>query len=211
MRLVLMGPPGSGKGTQAERLCADYAIAHISSGDILRAEVARKSDFGLQIKEFMDRGEIGPQELITEVVLDYIGRNCPEAFVADGFPRTAYQARKLDESFPADRAVLLDVPDGAIVKRITGRRICRDCKTIYHVESRPPRRDGICDACGGALVRRDDDNEATIVRRLEVYRNDTMPVIDYYRDRGILTVIDGTDEPDDVYREIARIARNAGT
>ncbi len=202
MRLALMGPPGSGKGTQAARLCADLGIAHISSGDILRGEVARKSDFGLRIKEFMDRGEIGPQELITDVVLAHIGRTCPDGFLADGFPRTRHQAERLDERFPVRAAVLLEVPDEVIVARITGRRTCPGCSAIYHILTRPPKRDGTCDTCGAALVQRTDDNEATVARRLEVYRTDTAPVIDYYRERGILRTTDGTAHPDRVYEAI---------
>nr|HPR49734.1 nucleoside monophosphate kinase [Spirochaetota bacterium] len=156
--LVLIGPPGSGKGTQAKELKTHYNIPHISSGDVLRSEVARGTELGKKIKVFMDRGEIGPVELITEAILSYVKENCPEGFLLDGFPRTVYQAEKLDALFSITAALFISVPEEEVVSRITGRRTCKGCGAIYHTVASPPLKDGICDSCGAELIQRSDDN-----------------------------------------------------
>lgn len=202
MKLVLIGPPGSGKGTQAQKLKERYGVPHLSSGDILRAQVAAGTEFGKKIKHYMDRGEIGPAELITEVVLDHLSRQCPGGFILDGFPRTVYQAEKLSERHRIDAALFINVSDREITGRITGRRICRDCGTIYHVSSNPPRVDGICGSCGGALYQRTDDNEETVLNRIRVYDRETRPVLDYYRNAGLLHEINGERDAAVIFEEI---------
>ena len=202
LKLTLIGPPGSGKGTQASRLKVKFGIPHVSSGDVLRSEVARGTDFGRQIKGFMDRGEIGPVELITSVVLDFINRECPKGFLLDGFPRTLYQARKLDEARGVTAALYISVPEDIIVKRITGRRTCKACGAIFHVLTSPPKKEGICDACGGELMRRSDDNEETALNRIRVYKNETVPVLDFYREKGLLRTIDGDGTTDEIFSRI---------
>lgn len=205
MKLVLIGPPGSGKGTQAERLRDHFNIPHISSGNVLRSHVARGTDLGKKIKSFMDRGEIGPVELITEAILTYIKDNCPAGFILDGFPRTIYQAEKLAELFSIDAALFISVPDEIILERITGRLTCSTCSAIFHRTYKKPAHENICDLCGGDLIQRSDDNEATVINRIRVYTEDTKPVIDYYTRSGELNVIDATGSPDEIYEKIVRI------
>lgn len=205
MRIVLLGKPGSGKGTQAGMLSVETGLPHLSSGAILRDEISERTPFGLQIEEYVLRGEIGPQELITEVVFSYIERKgYDRGFILDGFPRTVYQAQRLDERYMPDRCVLVDVPDDLIVERISNRLTCADCGAIYHTSSRPPMSPGICDSCSGQLVQRSDDNDETIRKRLEIYRGDVQPVLDRYRDADRLTVIDGTSAPSDVFIELKK-------
>jgi adenylate kinase len=204
-KIVLIGPPGCGKGTQASRIRETFSIPHISSGNILRDEVRRGTDFGRQIKEFMDRGEIGPVELITEVIMNYLGENCPSGFLFDGFPRALYQAEKLKERHNIDAAILISVPDEDIIKRITGRRTCTACSEIFHVEYNPPVKPHICDRCGAPLILRDDDNRETVQNRLSVYRNQTMPVIEFYKKEGLLREVDGAKEPAAVFQDIMKL------
>jgi adenylate kinase len=205
MKLVLIGPPGSGKGTQAAMLMKHYRIPHLSSGDILRNEVAAGTDFGKQIKQYMDRGEIGPAELITEMVLAHIDGHCPGGFILDGFPRTVYQAEKLGERHTISATVFIDVPAEEITSRITGRRTCRKCNAIYHVKNSPPKTDGVCDRCGGELYRRPDDTEETVMNRIRVYASETMPVLDFYRNAGLLRSVSGDRDGDAVFSEIISI------
>lgn len=205
MKLVLIGPPGSGKGTQAARLRERFGIPHLSSGDILRAQVAAGTDFGKKIKQYMDRGEIGPAELITEVILDHLGRTCPDGFILDGFPRTLYQAEKLSESHAINAAILIDVPEKEIILRISGRLSCRKCNSIYHSTSRPPRQENVCDACGGPLFHRQDDNEETILNRMRVYNEETRPVIDFYRKAGLLHAVNGARDAESIFADIVAL------
>lgn len=207
LKLVLMGPPGSGKGTQARMLCEKYSIPHISSGDVLRAEVAAGSELGKRIKSFMDKGEIGPVELITEAIISYIDKNCPAGFLLDGFPRTVYQAEKLSEKHSPDTAILLSVPDEEIINRITGRRTCEKCKSIFHIRTSPPRIENICDSCGGRLVQRSDDTAETAANRIRVYNNETRPVISFYESRGILSTVSGLGNSQDIFMSISRIIK----
>jgi len=203
MRIVLMGKPGSGKGTQAAMLSEETGLPHLSSGAILRDEIREKTPFGMRIEEYVLRGEIGPQELITGVVFNYIERKgYVSGFILDGFPRTIYQAEKLDEQYRPGLCLLIDVPDNLLVDRISSRLTCTGCGAIYHATSRPPGRTGICDTCGGKIGQRPDDNTEAIRKRLEIYRSDVQPVIDRYRDTGRLIVIDGTPAPAEVHASL---------
>ena len=202
MKLILIGPPGSGKGTQAARLKERFAIPHLSSGEILRAEVSAGTDLGLLIDGYMKKGEIGPAELITKVVLAHIDAHCPDGFILDGFPRTVYQAQQLDARHQVDAAIFIAVPESEIVRRLLSRLICPRCGSVFHETAHPPRESGICDRCGSALGRRMDDNEATIMNRIRVYREETMPVLDHYRSSGILHDVEGNGDPDTVFMGI---------
>ncbi len=202
MKLVLIGPPGSGKGTQALKLKEKYGIPHLSSGDVLRSQVAAGTEFGKKIKVYMDRGEIGPAELITEVILHHLAGNCPGGFILDGFPRTLYQAEKLSERHRMDAALFINVSEREIISRVTGRRTCKNCGAIYHIKTKPPHTAGICDSCGGPLYHRPDDNEETILNRIRVYDNETRPVLEYYRRAGLLHDINGEQDAEVIFREI---------
>ncbi len=202
MKLVLIGPPGSGKGTQALKLKKRYGIPHLSSGDILRAQVAAGTEFGKKIKIYMDRGEIGPAELITEVILHHLSDTCPDGFILDGFPRTLYQAEKLAGAHSIDAALFIDVSEREIASRITGRRTCKSCGAIYHIQTKPPKAEGLCDACVGPLFHRTDDNEETVLNRIRVYQAETRPVLDYYRNSGLLRTIQGERDAEVIFREI---------
>lgn len=209
MRIVLLGKPGSGKGTQASMLSEESGLPHLSSGAILRDEIREKTPFGVQIEEYVLRGEIGPQELITDVVFGYIERKkYASGFILEGFPRTLYQAEMLDGHYRPDRCMLIDVPDDLIVERISQRLTCAGCGSIYHVTMRPPSNPGICDSCGGILEQRSDDNAGAIRKRLETYRNDIQPVIDMYREAGFLLSIDGTSTPEEVYESLRSAIMN---
>lgn len=196
-----MGPPACGKGTQARMLTEKFGLAHISSGDILRGEVARGTEFGLQIKQFMDRGEIGPAALITDAVIAHIGAHCPDGFVLDGFPRTVYQAWELMKEHEIDAAFLIDVSAEEVMRRITGRRVCSGCGRIFNIHRGAPAS-GKCESCGGALARRDDDNEETARNRLDVYTRETLPVADFYTSGGTLRKIPGERGPEEIFAEI---------
>ncbi len=210
MRIVLLGKPGSGKGTQAAMLSEKTGLPHLSSGAVLRDEIRERTAFGLQIEEYVLRGEIGPQELITDVVFSYIERKgYVSGFILDGFPRTVYQAEKLDEQYRPARCVLIDVPDDLIVDRISQRLTCAGCGAIYHTTNLPPSAPGVCDSCGGELAQRSDDNDEAIRKRLEIFRKDVQPVIDRYRGANRLIAIDGTSTAGEVYKtlEAATISR----
>ena len=201
-KIVLIGAPGCGKGTQADRIREHFNLTHVSSGDVLRNEVKQETDFGKQIKEYMERGEIGPVELITDVILNHVDTNCADAFLFDGFPRALYQAEELKKRHTVNAAILIDVPEEALLARITGRRTCSGCGKVYHVSASPPRREGICDACEKPLIQRKDDNEETVKKRLEVFHTQTAPVISFYEKEGILKKIDGSGEPGEVFERL---------
>ncbi|MCP4134153.1 MAG: adenylate kinase [bacterium] len=205
MKITLIGPPGSGKGTQAVRLKEKYAVPHISSGDVLRSEVAGGTDFGKQIKQYMDKGEIGPVELITKVILNYLKENCKSGFIFDGFPRTVYQGEELGKIETLHAAIFITVSEDEIIKRITGRRSCNECKNIFHVVYNPPQKEGICDNCGAELVQRSDDNEKTVINRIRVYNEETKPVIEFYEKQGLLHKINGERNPDDIFKDITAV------
>jgi adenylate kinase len=202
MKLVLIGPPGSGKGTQALKLKEKFGVPHLSSGDILRAEAAAGTEFGMLIKGYMDRGEIGPAELITNVVLAHVAGHCPDGFILDGFPRTLHQAEELAARHRINAAIFIDVPDAEITARITGRRICRGCGAIYHVMTNPPRIADDCDRCGKPLYHRPDDNEETVLNRIRVYQEETRPVIEYYRSAGLIRDVPGSGDPEAIFMDI---------
>ena len=213
MKLILLGPPGAGKGTQAKILMDRYGIPQISTGDILRAAVKAGTPMGLRAKSFMDAGGLVPDEVVVGIVRERIQEDdCKAGFILDGFPRTVPQSDALAEaltalSCPLDAVISLAVDVEALVDRLTGRRTCRDCGLGYHVTFAAPKAAGICDACGGELVQRDDDREETIRRRLDVYNEQTSPLIDYYRNSGLLSEVDGMLSMDAVQDEILAILR----
>ncbi len=201
--IVLIGPPGSGKGTQAALLQQHYNIEHISSGDVLRKEVAAGTDFGKEIKQHMDKGEIGPVELITNVILEYIKPLAEKGFILDGFPRTMYQARMLQDAVPVTAAFYIAVSEDEIIKRITGRRSCKKCGAIYHITFNPPKEVDICD-CGDNLIVRSDDTVETAKTRIKVFQNETVPVLDYFRKTNIFHTIDGEQNKQNIFEAIKK-------
>jgi len=209
--LILLGPPGAGKGTQASRIVADYRIPHISTGDILRAAVKNQTSLGLEAKKYMDAGELVPDAVVIGIVKDRLQEpDTARGFLMDGFPRTIPQAEALDEALEAlgrtvTKVLVLLVDEELLVRRLTGRRICRSCQTPFHVYFNPPKVEGVCDKCGGELYQRDDDTEETVRNRLEVYRRQTEPLIDYYDRAGVVARIDGAREPDEVYEDIRAV------
>jgi adenylate kinase len=209
LNLILLGPPGAGKGTQAERLREDFALPHISTGDMLRAEVAQGSDLGREAKRYMDAGDLVPDEVIIGMITKRVeAPDAADGFLLDGFPRNEQQADALAEALTGlgrrlSAALLIEVPDDEVVRRLAGRRVCvKNPSHIYHVEFDPPKHDGVCDQDGSRLVQRDDDKEETIRRRLQVYHSQTEPLIDYYDRAGMLRRFDGTRHPDEVHARI---------
>jgi len=209
LNLILLGPPGAGKGTQAERLRVDFGVPHISTGDMLRAQGADGTQLGLQAKGYMDAGELVPDEVIIGMIVERIGgEDARDGFLLDGFPRNEEQADALGRALDGlERrllaTLLIDVPDDEVVRRLAGRRVCvKNPSHIYHVEFDPPKHDGVCDQDGSRLIQRDDDQEDTIRRRLEVYHQQTAPLIDYYERAGLLRRFDGRRSPDDVHDHI---------
>jgi adenylate kinase len=209
LNLILLGPPGAGKGTQAERLREDFALPHISTGDMLRAEVAAGSDLGLAAKRYMDAGDLVPDEVIVGMISKRVREpDANEGFLLDGFPRNAEQADALAKALEdlgrrLSAALLFEVPDDELVRRLAGRRVCvKNPSHIYHVEFDPPKHEGVCDQDGSRLMQRDDDKEETIRRRLEVYHSQTEPLIEHYDEAGMLRRFDGTRDPDEVHTRI---------
>lgn len=205
MRVVLLGPPGAGKGTQAKRLAERYGLAIIGTGDIFRDHVARGTDLGIAAKEYMDRGEYVPDAIAVRMVLERLDRpDCREGFILDGFPRTVPQAQALERSLaeagrPLHAVLNFKIGDAMVVKRLTNRLVCPNCKRPYNLEFKPPRVEGTCDVCGHELELRSDDDEATIRRRLEVYRRETEPLVLYFWERGLLRDIDAEAPEQVVY------------
>jgi adenylate kinase len=206
--LILLGPPGAGKGTQAERLQADFALAHISTGDMLRAQVNQDTELGQEAQKYMNAGELVPDEVILGMIgLRISEQDAREGFLLDGFPRNTGQADSLAATLAeSDRhltaALLIDVPDEEVVRRLAGRRVCSKGGHVYHVEFDPPKHEGVCDQDGSSLIQRDDDQEETIRRRLEVYARQTAPLIAYYDDAGLLRRFDGRRNPNEVHDHI---------
>jgi adenylate kinase len=209
LNLILLGPPGAGKGTQAERLRDDFGLAHISTGDMLRAQVAEETELGKAAKRYMDAGDLVPDEVIIKMILGRVGDpDAADGFLLDGFPRNEPQAEALSEALKGlgrrlTGALLIEVPDEVVVRRLAGRRTCvKNASHIYHVDFDPPKHEGVCDQDGSRLIQRDDDREETIRRRLEVYHSHTEPLIAYYDRSGLLRRFDGTRSPDEVHRHI---------
>ena len=208
LNLILLGPPGAGKGTQAERLVDDFDLPYYATGDILRAAVAEGSELGNEAKDHMDRGELVPDDLIIRVVMERIDSSeAEDGFLLDGFPRTIPQAEALDEALgqrgrQVTAVLLIDAPDEEVMRRLSGRRICVKAGHVYHVEFDPPKREGVCDQDGSRLIQRDDDKPETVQRRLAVYHEQTQPLIEYYDDRALLRRFDGKRAPDEVNAHI---------
>ena len=211
MRIIMLGAPGAGKGTQAKKIAAKYGIPHISTGDIFRANIKNGTELGNKAKTYMDQGLLVPDELVCDLVVDRIQQDdCKKGYILDGFPRTIPQAESLDKALQAigekmDYAIDVDVPDENIVKRMGGRRACVGCGATYHLVYAPTKKEGICDVCGGELILRDDDKPETVQQRLGVYHEQTQPLIDYYKNQGILREVDGSVDMEDVFKEILNI------
>ena len=207
MKIVMLGAPGAGKGTQAKMIAEKYTIPHISTGDIFRANIKEGTPLGLEAKSYMDQGKLVPDELTVKILLDRVSKDdCKNGYVLDGFPRTIPQANVLKEALAKqndkiDFAINVDVPDENIVRRMSGRRAC----VTYHIEHVPPKTEGVCDKCGSALILRDDDKPDTVLNRLKVYHDQTQPLIDFYNNEGILKEVDGTIDVKDVFENIVKI------
>ena len=208
MKIIMLGAPGAGKGTQAKKIAAKYGIPHISTGDIFRSNIKNGTELGKKAKTYMDQGLLVPDELVVDLVVDRVNQDdCENGYVLDGFPRTIPQAEALTEALEkmgqkVDFAIDVNVPDENIVKRMGGRRACVTCGATYHMVYAPTKKEGICDTCGGELILRDDDKPETVQKRLNVYHDQTQPLIDYYTSQGILRTVDGTVDIDDVFRAI---------
>lgn len=211
MKIIMLGAPGAGKGTQAKKIAAKYGIPHISTGDIFRANIKGGTELGMKAKTFMDQGMLVPDEITIGMLMDRIHEDdCKNGYVLDGFPRTIPQAESLTEALKGmgeaiDYAVNVDVPDENIVSRMGGRRACVACGATYHVEFNAPKSEGVCDTCGEKLVLRDDDKPETVQKRLNVYHEQTQPLIDYYKNAGVLKEVDGTKNMEAVFLDIVSI------
>ena len=211
MKIIMLGAPGAGKGTQAKKIAEKYGIPHISTGDIFRANIKNGTELGKKAKTYMDQGALVPDELTCDLVVDRIQQpDCANGYVLDGFPRTIPQAECLTTALDKlgqkmDYAINVEVPDENIIDRMSGRRACVACGGTYHIKYNPTKKEGICDACGGELILRDDDKPETVKQRLEVYHTQTQPLIDYYTKEGILKEVDGTQDLQKVFDDITAI------
>ena len=211
MKIIMLGAPGAGKGTQAKKIAAKYDIPHISTGDIFRANIKNGTELGKKAKTYMDQGLLVPDELVVDLVVDRVNQeDCKNGYVLDGFPRTIPQAEALDKALTelgqkVDYAIDVDVPDENIVRRMGGRRACVGCGATYHLEYAPTKVEGVCDVCVKELILRDDDKPETVKKRLGVYHEQTQPLIDYYTNAGILKTVDGTIDINDVFQAIVDI------
>lgn len=211
LRLILLGPPGAGKGTQAARICQKYNIPHISTGDIFRRHIKEGTEFGIKAQEYMNKGELVPDDLVLEIAeARLIEEDCKNGFLLDGFPRTVHQAEQLDKflnerDLNLDKVLDIDVDKEVLKTRLVGRRVCRNCGATYHVINMPPEKEGVCDVCGGALYQRSDDTAATVENRIEVYIAQTMPLVEYYEKLGNIAHIDGSVGLENVFNDIASI------
>ena len=211
MKIIMVGAPGAGKGTQAKMIADKYGVPHISTGDIFRANIKNGTELGMEAKKYMDQGLLVPDELTVRILLDRVAQDdCKNGYVLDGFPRTIPQAEVLDSELTKlgdhiDYAINVDVPDENIVKRMSGRRACLTCGATYHIEHVPPKKEGICDVCGSELVLRDDDKPETVKNRLNVYHEQTQPLIDFYTEKGVLKTVDGTVPMEEVFAAITAI------
>ena len=211
MKIIMLGAPGAGKGTQAKKIAEKYQIPHISTGDIFRANIKGGTELGMKAKTFMDQGMLVPDEITIGMLVDRIGQeDCINGYVLDGFPRTIPQAESLTKALAergekVDYAINVDVPDENIINRMSGRRACLGCGATYHITFNPPVKEGICDTCGQELVLRDDDKPETVKKRLDVYHQQTQPLIDYYKNAEVLAEVDGTQPMDAVFQGIVEI------
>ncbi len=211
MNIIMLGPPGAGKGTQAKMMVDKLGIPQISTGDMLREAVREGTDLGRKAKEYMDAGKLVPDEVVIGIVKERLGQpDCDKGFILDGFPRTIPQAEALDKVLEelgrgVEYVINVAVPNEELITRLTGRRTCKQCGAMYHVVFNPPRKEGVCDKCGGELYQRDDDKEETIRQRLRVYEEQTAPLIEYYRGKGVLFDIDGTGSIGEIFEKIAKV------
>ena len=211
MKIIMLGAPGAGKGTQAKMIADQYKIPHISTGDIFRANIKEGTELGKEAKTYMDKGLLVPDELTVKILLDRVAKDdCKNGYVLDGFPRTIPQAEVLDKALTElgdkiDYAINVDVPDENIINRMSGRRACLSCGATYHIEHIPPKTEGVCDTCGSELVLRDDDKPETVKNRLNVYHEQTQPLIDFYTAKNVLKTVDGTRDMKDVFAAITEI------
>ncbi len=208
MNMIIMGPPGSGKGTQASRIAEVYGVPAVSTGDMLREAISNGTQRGLEAKAFMDKGELVPDQVVIDIVKERLAEaDAQQGFLLDGFPRSAVQAESLGETLAGagkkiDLVINVAVPDDEIIRRLSRRRVCPKCNAVYHLDHQPPKVAGMCDKCGADVVQRNDDNETTIAHRLEVYRQNSEPLIEYYRNMGLLVEVPGTKTIDEVFGEI---------
>jgi adenylate kinase len=211
MKIIMLGAPGAGKGTQAKMIADKYQLPHVSTGDIFRANIKNGTELGMEAKKYMDQGLLVPDELTVKILLDRVAQSdCKNGYVLDGFPRTIPQAEVLDKALSElgesiDYAIDVDVPDENIISRMSGRRACLSCGATYHITHVPPKKEGICDRCGKELVLRDDDKPETVKNRLDVYHKQTQPLIDFYTKKGVLKTVDGTADMNDVFAAIVTI------
>ena len=211
MKIIMLGAPGAGKGTQAKKIADKYQVPHISTGDIFRANIKNGTELGMKAKTYMDQGLLVPDELVVDLVVDRLGQeDCVNGCVLDGFPRTIPQAECLDAALAAkgeaiDYAIDVDVPDENIINRMSGRRACVACGATYHIVHIPTKVEGVCDRCGESLILRDDDKPETVKKRLDVYHAQTQPLIDYYTSKNVLKSVDGTQDMEAVFQAIVDI------
>ncbi|MTI48316.1 adenylate kinase [Sporosalibacterium faouarense] len=211
MRLVLLGPPGAGKGTQAANIVKKYQIPHISTGDIFRKNIKEGTELGVKAKEYIDQGLLVPDDIVVAIVKDrLVEDDCKEGFLLDGFPRTVAQAEALDQElkdlgYNLNNVINIEVDKNELIERAVGRRICKECGATYHIKFNPPSKAGICDVCGGELYQRKDDTEETVNKRIKVYLDQTEPLISYYTDQGIIANINGEQDIDKVFKDIVDV------
>lgn len=213
MRIVLLGPPGAGKGTQAGRIKDDLGLVHISTGDIFRSNIKNETDLGKKVKAYMDKGQLVPDQLTIDMLFDRLeDDDTKEGYILDGFPRTIAQAEALKEGLSKkgqslDYVVNIEVPSDVLVRRLSGRRVCPSCGQTYHIDANPPKEEGICDKCHSPIIQRDDDQEETVRNRIEVYENQTAPLIEFYEEEGLLKSFDGTKNIDEITEDILKALR----
>ena len=213
MKIIMLGAPGAGKGTQAKMISDKYNIPHISTGDIFRANIKEGTELGKKAKTYMDAGALVPDELVVDLVVDRVAKDdCANGYVLDGFPRTIPQAKALDEALAKngvkiDFAIDVEVPDENIINRMSGRRACVECGATYHIKYAPTKVENVCDRCGNELILRDDDKPETVKKRLDVYHEQTQPLIDYYNEAGVLAEVDGTKDMMDVFGDIIELLK----